>query len=597
MNNPEPGTEGEELSPQTPDEAAADSISEAVTEVTEEPEAEDAPVTMASDYITDRKFSDFPLSNEVLEGIAALEYDQATPVQATSIEPALAGRDLLVRAKTGTGKTAAFCIPIVERIDTESEGVRAIILTPTRELASQIAEVCEVLAEPKGLGIALLMGGMPYPPQLRALETCSIVIGTPGRIIDHIERGNLDLSNIEIACLDEADEMLSLGFFEDVTKILDKSPEGRQVLLFSATITHETEQLIGHYLNDPEKIQLSTDADQVHAIEHVMYEMDMKFHKVRFLLYLLDIENPTSAIIFCNTREDTNTVATFLDRQGLDVQLISGELSQPRRAAAMQKVKKGQVRFLVATDVAARGIDISHLTHVINYSLPQDPKIYLHRTGRTGRIGKEGIAISLAGALDIGTRHTLVHHHKIKFSMRELPSQEECLARRAEHHITKLREAMQTMVFEGFLPTVKAIQALEEGDNLLAAALSSFFAKPKPKRADEDESSENKRSSRGRSGGRGEGRNRGEREGGGGRSEGRGRNSGGRGEKRNAGRDNRGGRGRGDERGGRGRGDERGGRGRGDDRGGRGRSDSKPQSPRNTHQQLDDLDSLLSIDD
>ena len=480
-----------------------------------------------SDYVSDRKFTDFPISSEVLQGITDLGYVDATPVQAVTIEAGIAGKDMLVRAKTGTGKTAAFCVPVVERAVDGSRTPQAVILAPTRELAQQIAEECGAIAKYRDISVTTLVGGLPMGPQEQALaDGAEIIVGTPGRTLDHIRRKNLDLSTATMAVLDEADEMLSMGFFMDVTGILDSTADGRQVLLFSATISDDTQRLVRKYLaDDAENIRLSTDADNVDLIEHVLYETRPDMHKIRSLLYVIDLENPKSAIIFCNTREDTATVASFLDRQGLDVQLLSGELSQSRRSQVMKKVKSGEVRFLVATDVAARGIDISDLSHVINYSLPQDASVYLHRTGRTGRIGKKGVAINLVGGTDMGTRSTLEKVHKMDFTYRQLPSPEEAVRHRVDRQSEQIRSAMGTMVFESYLPTVRELKERPGGDALLAAALRAFFQWDRAKRAAESGvdsisdliTARNEKLARkrdrnsdrgGRSGGRGRGRDR-----------------------------------------------------------------------------------------
>ncbi len=514
-----------------------------------------------ADYVSDRKFADFPISREVLEGVHSLGYETATPVQALTIEPGVAGKDMLVRAKTGTGKTTAFGVPMIERIQAGARAPRCLTLAPTRELAQQIAEEFAGIASQKDVSIAVLVGGVKMEPQIKALQDgAEIIVGTPGRVLDHIKRGNLDPSGIEVCALDEADEMLSMGFFEDVTKILDKCGDNPQVLLFSATISPDTQRLAARYLDDPEDIVLSTDTDHVEGIEHRLYETQPGMHKVRALLYLIDLENPTSAIIFCNTREDAATVASFLDRQGLDCQLLSGELPQGRRTKVMQMVKNGEVRFLAATDVAARGIDISDLSHVINYSLPQDPSVYMHRVGRTGRIGKKGVAISLVGGTDIGTRKTLEGVHKVEFEVHHFPDAETIVRQRVDRQSEQIKAAMSTMVFEAYLPTVRELKERPDGDVLLAAALRAFFTWDRQRKlaasglADlQDVRAEQRRERderRGGKGGRGKGRDRDDR--------GRGRD-----------RDDRGGRG--------GRG-----KGRRDDRGPRGG---------------DDLDAMLSEGD
>lgn len=430
-----------------------------------------------SDYVSERAFSDFPLSPEVLKGIEEKGYTVATRVQAMTLEPALAGKDLVVRSKTGTGKTAAFSIPIVEKVASGDRKTRAIMLAPTRELARQVAAECAAIAKYKDIRVTVIYGGVGFAAQEEALrEGTEIVVGTPGRILDHIRRKNLDLSTIQYAVLDEADEMLSMGFYQDVSKILDQTPsEGRQVLMFSATVDDRVRSLIQKYTNDPQDMRLSTDTDKVEGITHVLYETTPDFHKVRALLALLDKEDPDSAIIFCNTREDTATVATYLSRQGLDVELISGELPQNKREQVMKRIKSRETQFLVATDVAARGIDIGHLTHVINYSLPDDPAVYLHRTGRTGRIGRKGTALSLAGGQDLHTRLTLERQYEIEFEVRPLPTAQEAAAARVDRQAKLIKQAMGTMAFEGYLGTVREIKKREDGDLLLAAALRAFF--------------------------------------------------------------------------------------------------------------------------
>ncbi len=444
----------------------------------------------SSDYISNRTFKDFPISAELVRGIEKHGYKVATPVQVAAIEPGLAGRDLVVRAKTGTGKTAAFGIPILDRIQQGARFPQAIVLTPTRELTVQVAQECASLGRFLDIRICTLYGGVRIGPQTDALKNgVDMIVGTPGRIIDHIRRGNLDLSRCHMACLDEADEMLSMGFFEDVTTILKRLAPKPQVFLFSATVSEKISNLIRHFLHDPVSMILSTDTDKVEGISHILYETDPSTHKVRSLLAIIGREQPGSTLIFCNTREDTSTVASFLDRQGLDVEIISGELPQKKREEVMAQVKRGEVQFLVATDVAARGIDISDLSHVINYSLPEDPAVYLHRTGRTGRIGKTGIAISLAGGTDLNTRSTLEKDYQVVFETRQLPTPEEVTQLILKHQTARLRDAMKTMAFEGYLKTVRALRGAPDGDMLLAVALRAFFLWDRQRKADAGTSS------------------------------------------------------------------------------------------------------------
>jgi ATP-dependent RNA helicase DeaD len=311
-----------------------------------------------------------------------------------------------------------------------------------------------------------------------------------------------------------------MGFYEDVRKILDQTPDSRQCLFFSATVDDRVRALINRYAKDPLDIRLSTDTDKVEGITHVAYETSPNFHKARALLAIIDQEEPNSAIIFCNTREDTATVATYLARQGLDAELISGELPQNKREQVMARVMAGETQFLVATDVAARGIDISDLSHVINYSLPDDPAVYMHRTGRTGRIGKKGIAISLVGGPDFNTRQTLTQRFEIQFEDRPMPTAEEAAAARVERQAKVIRDATKTMAFEGYLGTVRALKARPDGDVLLAAALRGFFMWERQRRVAQSgadsvaalqEARDEKKSRRRDRGDRGDRRDRGDR--------------------------------------------------------------------------------------
>ncbi|MEE2750234.1 MAG: DEAD/DEAH box helicase [Myxococcota bacterium] len=483
-----------------------------------------------TDYRSGRRFDEFPISDEIIEGLHSLGYEEATQVQASTIEPGIAGRDLLVRAKTGTGKTCAFCVPLIERLEEGGGYPQGIILSPTRELATQIAEECAGIARYKNLRILAVYGGVAMGPQEDAFrEGVDIVVGTPGRVLDHIRRGNLDLSKTKVSCLDEADEMLSMGFYEDVNNILKAAGKQAQVLLFSATVEERVKRLVQAHLNDPVDIMLSTDSDKVEGIEHILYETTPDFHRVRALLAIIDQEEPGSTIIFCNTREDTSTVTSFLSRQGLDAQLLSGELPQKKRNQVMNQVKSGAIQFLVATDVAARGIDISDITHVVNYSLPADPPVYMHRIGRTGRIGKKGKAISLVGGPDLATRNVLENQFDIQFNEKPLPTKEEAAELRVKRQAARLEAAVGTTAFEAYLPLVDSLNAREDGKRLLATALRIFFQWDRDERAKGSvdtlsalsEARNEQRGGRSR-GGRGDGRRdggrgEGRRDGGGGR--------------------------------------------------------------------------------
>ncbi len=476
----------------------------------------------------DRSLSwdDIPLSAELRAGVDGKGYTNPTPVQAEAIPTALEGHDLLVRSKTGSGKTAAFMIPTLDRIPAGYGKAGCVVMCPTRELAIQVAEEAEELIGDKNLRIVRVYGGVAIGPQADALNAgAEVVIGTPGRIRDHIRRGNLKLQDALVGCLDEADEMLSMGFFEEVTSILDELPKTVQILLFSATVEAQLKELIGRYLKDPKEIYISIDNEQANKnIHHVLYETTLEYPKPRQLLYVMEKEAPESAIVFCNTRSDTETVARFLNRQGLGAEPISSDLTQKARERVMKRIKAGEIDVMVATDIAARGIDISDLTHVFNYSLPEDPAVYVHRTGRTGRIGKKGTAVSFMGGKEIQCRKVLESKYEIDFEERELPTREEGERLWTNRGLREMSATMEEgMPFEGFLSMARHLREQGPGaDPYIALALRGFFRFRRLEKArkemeaefGEDAAFERRTRGGGDRGGRDGGRDRGGRDGG-----------------------------------------------------------------------------------
>ncbi len=443
-----------------------------VASTTDELETSERP----QEYLADVGFDDLSLSAELRRAIAERGYAHPTPVQAKAFGPAVAGKDLIVRSKTGTGKTAAFGLPILERIDMGERQVRALILCPTRELAIQVANELTELAKYRDIRVAAIYGGASMKAQEDALEAGSaVIVGTPGRVYDHIRRKNLKLEGCRHAVLDEADEMLNQGFYEEVTRILDQLPKDRQVLLFSATVTSDIQNLIARYTTNPETLLLSGDVYTVEHITHVRYDLNDAYPKPRNLIYILEMEQPENAIIFCNTRDDTELVTAVLNRNGFDAELLNGDLPQKQREQVMAKIKRGEVAMMVATDLAARGIDISDLGHVINYSLPEDPAVYLHRVGRTGRIGKRGTAINLVSGRELSTFTTLEKKYNITFEKRQMPSPEEALSLWTERHVRQIREAAGGAVYEGYLPLANALKGRGDADDLIAFLLKYFF--------------------------------------------------------------------------------------------------------------------------
>jgi ATP-dependent RNA helicase DeaD len=366
-------------------------------------------------------FDDLGLHPDVKLALDEMGYFTPTPVQTAVFGPVSEGKDLMVQSRTGTGKTTAFGLPIINKLVPTHRAPQALILAPTRELALQVSRELTLLGKHRGIVIEPIYGGAPIGKQITSLRNgVHIVVGTPGRILDHIGRRTLDLSTVQTFVLDECDEMLSMGFLEDIEKIASYLPEKRQTLLFSATMPDEVLRYSRRHMRAPENMSLSRDSISVSDIHHAYYIVS-GIARSRDLLKILFAENPDSAIIFCNTRDETGMVARFLQKQGLDAEPLSSDLSQSDRERVMGRMKAHQLRFLCATDVAARGIDISKLSHVINYTVPEDPAVYVHRTGRTGRAGRKGTALSLVGPRELGQFRYVRLTYDIKPEERVLP--------------------------------------------------------------------------------------------------------------------------------------------------------------------------------
>ncbi len=339
-------------------------------------------------------FKDLGLCPELLQTIKELGYEEPTPVQVKAIPPIIEGRDMVGSAQTGTGKTAAFALPTLHRL-AKPGACRALALAPTRELAIQIEENFRKYGNQMGFNMALLYGGVKYGKQLDQLRNNpDIVVATPGRLLDHIGQGNLDLSNIEILILDEVDRMLDMGFIEDVTKIIQKTPRSRQTLLFSATIPDSVVRLADWALDNPAEAKIDIKISAADTVSHALYPVPaiQKFDLLIALLKNIEFEN---LIIFFQTRRGTDKISRWLTEHGQDVRVLHSDLKQRDRMSALQDFKDGKVKILSATDVASRGLDISNVTHVINYDVPQHSEDYVHRIGRTGRARTEGEAFTL----------------------------------------------------------------------------------------------------------------------------------------------------------------------------------------------------------
>ena len=350
-------------------------------------------------------FASLGLSPKLLDALASLGYEEPTPIQREAIPPLLAGRDLLGQAATGTGKTAAFALPLLERIhhdrgtDDEKRRARALILVPTRELAMQVAEAVHKYGHAFGTCVVPVYGGQAIQQQLRALKRgVDVVVATPGRALDHIRRRSLELSEVRFVVLDEADEMLDMGFAEDLEAILDALPDEHQTALLSATIAPRVASIAERHLNDPVRVKIHREkaaAGEVPRVRQTAYVVSRQ-HKLAALSRVLDMEDPASAIVFCRTRGEVDQLAESLAAHGYRAAALHGGLTQEQRDRVMRRFRDGSLELLIATDVAARGLDIENVSHVVNYDVPMSPDAYVHRIGRTGRAGRTGVAITLA---------------------------------------------------------------------------------------------------------------------------------------------------------------------------------------------------------
>jgi ATP-dependent RNA helicase DeaD len=384
------------------------------------------------------RFADLDLSAPMLSALEAIGYVQPTPVQATAIPLIGAGRDLMVQSQTGTGKTAAFGIPLIERLGAEpARGIQALILAPTRELAKQVSDELNRLAARHGVQSVAIYGGASMDKQIAEIKFAHIVAGTPGRVLDHLRRGTLRFNGLRMVILDEADEMLSLGFARELEQVMSFVPAERQTLLFSATIPEDIKSYAQRYMRQPEFVSLIEQNVGADDVEHHYY-MVSGVGRSKDLVQVIEFEEPGNAIIFTNTRADSEVVAQFLKRQGYEAEYLNGDLPQRDREAIMARTKDKSLRFLVATDIAARGIDISQLSHVINFTLPESPEVYIHRTGRTGRAGHKGTAISLIGPREIGVYYYLKRIYKVALQERSVPTQAEIDLKKAERRTDAL---------------------------------------------------------------------------------------------------------------------------------------------------------------
>lgn len=390
-----------------------------------------------------RKFAELGLSPEVLKAVDKMGFEEASPIQTAVIPLLLAGKDVIGQSATGSGKTAAFGIPAVEKVDAKKKVVQVLILCPTRELAVQVAEEIAKLATFKpGVREVPIFGGQSYERQFRALEAgAQIVIGTPGRVMDHMERGTLRLDNVKMVILDECDRMLDMGFRDDIEKILSETPATRQSLFFSATMPPAIQAMINRFIPNPEWVKIAAQAQNAPKVDQVYFEVDRRY-KIDVLTRLIDLYDFRYGIIFCSTKVMVDELDEHLHARGYQTDRLHGDITQANRTRVMEKFKRRGFEFLVATDVAARGLDVDDLEVVFNFDLPNDAEDYTHRVGRTGRAGREGRAFTFVAGRELYGLQNMIRYGKLKIRRENVPSLDQVEEARENVFFEKVRAVL-----------------------------------------------------------------------------------------------------------------------------------------------------------
>ncbi|RXT15417.1 DEAD/DEAH box helicase [Ammoniphilus sp. CFH 90114] len=416
-------------------------------------------------------FHELGISGPILRAITDMGFEEASPIQEKSIPIALSGKDIIGQAQTGTGKTAAFGIPILENVDTSKDHVQAIVIAPTRELAIQVSEEINRLAKYMGIRSLPIYGGQSIDRQINALrKRPHVITGTPGRLLDHIQRKTLKLDRVSIVVLDEADEMLDMGFLEDIERILKETPEGKQTLLFSATMPRPIQNLAEKFMTNPELIRIKAKEVTSPTIEQVYYEVNER-EKFDGLSRILDVDNPELAVIFGRTKRRVDELTDALNKRGYLADGLHGDLNQRQRDVVMNKFREGTIDILVATDVAARGIDVSGVTHVYNFDIPQDPESYVHRIGRTGRAGKTGLASTFVTPREMGQLRTIEKASKGKISRKPIPTVAEAMESKQRLASDKMIQLIEEGQFAQYKQTASELLDQYDSITLVSVAL------------------------------------------------------------------------------------------------------------------------------
>jgi ATP-dependent RNA helicase DeaD len=428
-------------------------------------------------------FAALGLDPRLVEALTALGYEEPTPVQREAIPPLLAGRDVLGQAATGTGKTAAFALPLLHRVTPDADPrsrTTSLILVPTRELAMQVAEAVHRYGRSMGIRVLPIYGGAAMEAQLRMLKHgVDVVVATPGRALDHIRRKTLRLDAVKVVVLDEADEMLDMGFAEDLEAILDATPAERQTALFSATLPPRIADIANKHLKDPVRVRIDREvvpAGSAPRVRQVAYIVG-RAHKIATLGRVLDVEHPTSAIVFCRTRTEVDELTESLNGRGYRAEALHGGLSQEQRDRVMKRFRANTADLLVATDVAARGLDVQHVSHVVNYDVPSAAEAYVHRIGRTGRAGREGVAITLAEPREHRLLRNIEQQTRQKIEIAAVPTVADLRARRLELTRASLRETILAGDLDHFRVVVDSLAQEFDIMDVAAAAVKQADAK------------------------------------------------------------------------------------------------------------------------
>ncbi len=426
-------------------------------------------------------FEDLGLSEQRLAQLEKLGFTTPTNIQQQAIPQLLSGRDVVGQSQTGTGKTAAFSLPILERIDPSEKVVQAVVLAPTRELAIQVHSAVSEFVGNQRLKVLAIYGGQSIDRQMMQLKRgVHVVVGTPGRVIDLLDRGCLKLDHVKWFVLDEADEMLSMGFIDDVEKILSRAPKERQTALFSATMPPSIRQLVNKFLNDPVTVTVQQPKAAPNKINQVAYLIPRHWTKARALQPILEMEDPETALIFVRTRRTAAELTNQLQSAGHSVDEYHGDLSQQARERLLGRFRNRQVRWVVATDIAARGLDVDELTHVINFDLPDSVETFVHRIGRTGRAGKEGTAISLVQPFERRKQQVIERHNKQSWQMLSIPTRAQIEAKQLEKLQVQVKEALSGERLASFLPIVRDLSEEYDAHAIAAAALQIAYDQTRP---------------------------------------------------------------------------------------------------------------------